>query len=210
MILTRKYGSVPCKVKRSVVVIALSLLLGLYSLVFILNIYRYNYLDKNRKKLIFLLISITSISFCYIMNEMNSLAYFERVEICLREFLFLICFYFFLQNLLYISQKKYIFKFLIFLVCLIQFFAITQLILRVIDDTNCNMLFIKIKLSIVLIIVLTFIYFANKWINSLINKFFYHLEPAKAKNQEVNFIDKKYLFKQLLKFKILIYLYFFA
>ena len=197
----------------SVLVIAASLILALTSLLIFISLYKYEFPSKNRKILILLMLTNLLICAFYICNEFLNLNNFEKIESFLRDCIFLICFYYFFQNMLYISNhRKNIFWILMSLILLLQIFSLFQLILRIFFDSICNLLFLQIKILTCTISILTFLYLANSWINSIINNCFSELSKSKKKNSKnsLTFINKNNLIKRLLQFKILLYVFFFA
>ena len=81
----------------------------------VVGLYRYRANKKNRKKLLFLCISILTLTTSYILQEFYQFILFNKFEILMRDFLFLICFYFFFLDLISIDNQIGIFYITVFL-----------------------------------------------------------------------------------------------
>ena len=197
----------------SIVVIAVSLILAIISILIFISLYKYEFPSKNRKILILLMLTNLLICCLYIFNEFLSINNLEKIEAFLRDCIFFICFYYFFQNMLYISnQRKNVFWILMSLIFFLQILSLFQLILRISFDSICNLFFLETKIIVGTISIFTFLILANAWINKLIDNCFSELGKEKKKNfkNSLTFINKNNLIKRLLQFKILVYVYFFA
>jgi hypothetical protein len=199
----------------SFLVIISSVILALTSLVVFISLYRYEFPNKNRKILIWLMLTNLVICVIYFINEFVKIAHFDKVENFFRDCLFFICFLYFFQNMLYISkQKKIVFWIIMSMILIIQILSLIQLIMRIFYDSICNIFFFEIKIILGTISIFVFLFLSNSWIQNLIDDCFAELNKnVKKENRNTNtliFINKNNLIKRLLKFKILVYVYFFA
>lgn len=113
-------------------------LIASFTLYIFIKFYNYHAAKKNRKKLLFLCFSILCLTICYFLQEVLKLSFFEKLEIAFRDLLFIICFYFFFLDILYIDERKIIFYSCVLLLFGIQLISLYDIFHRLYHDKVCE------------------------------------------------------------------------
>ena len=88
-------------------IILSTIIIGIFTLYISYQLYNYQQFKQNRKKLLFLCSSILCLTMCYAMQEIIQFFFFEKMETIFRDFLYLICFYFFFLDLIPMQDNNF-------------------------------------------------------------------------------------------------------
>ena len=198
---------VQCNIKSSFITISFCLLIFIFCLITIIKIYKGFFPNKNNKILKTFVLLNLYLSLFYFSNEIFVLPYFKEFEMIFLNLLYALILTYFFRNLLLIEDNKiYSFYSILILLSIFVVFSLIRFIFGI-KKNDCNFIFIQIEILINLICIFIFLYIANSWVNSLIRKYFSEFNIKK--NNELRFVNKHSLLERLLKFRLLIFIYFF-